>query len=498
MNPKSQCQNGLDDDADGVIDLQDPGCSNAQDNNEADGTTQCQDAQDNDGDGATDFPNDFSCSSRTDNDETNPKSQCQNGSDDDSDGLIDLADPGCSGAQDNNEADGTSQCQDTRDNDGDGLIDLVDPGCSSPQDNNEADEASTFTVGVECVTKNADNTTTAYFTYNNTASSEVSFTTSSNRSTVNEFVQSLATPAGQAPVPPSRFKTGLNKGTVVVTYSGSTLAWSVRAPGSAASLAIASSTTPVCAALSPQAECRGYSQGVLKARLGYRNDNSFALQTGVGANNFFSPGAQDRGQPTQFFAGLNKSVFEVTLASASEAVSWNLNGQKLTIDSSLPVCDGSCVDTPTGAITGQLDDVAKQLSKLMDRAAGILASAKATTSDPEVKARRNRQDADRAKQKSALYEQRSKEITIGIPAVVKTCPEAPAFCQTVDRQSSIEELKGLYANQVNSIKRVIARAYFRNTGATSRKDSIVRQAKALEQQGLAALQQLPRFATECK
>jgi hypothetical protein len=164
----------------------------------------------------------------------------------------------------------------------------------------------------------------------------------------------------------------------------------------------------------------------------------------------------------------------------------------------VPVCDGSCVDTPTGAITGQLDDVAKQLSKLMDRAAGILASAKATTSDPEVKARRNRQDADRAKQKSALYEQRSKEITIGIPAVVKTCPEAPAFCQTVDRQSSIEELKGLYANQVNSIKRVIARAYFRNTGATSRKDSIVRQAKALEQQGLAALQQLPRFATECK
>ncbi|MEY4668207.1 MAG: hypothetical protein RL518_906 [Pseudomonadota bacterium] len=70
----AQCQNGIDDDRDGLVDLADPGCSGPTDNNEGDGT-----------------------------------SQCQNGTDDDGDGLVDLADPGCSGPTDNNEGDGTSQ-----------------------------------------------------------------------------------------------------------------------------------------------------------------------------------------------------------------------------------------------------------------------------------------------------------------------------------------------------------------------------------------------------
>ncbi|MEY4700168.1 MAG: hypothetical protein RL326_355, partial [Pseudomonadota bacterium] len=36
------------------------------------------------------------------------------------------------------------------------------------------------------------------------------------------------------------------------------------------------------------------------------------------------------------------------------------------------------------------------------------------------------------------------------------------------------------------------------TGKTSRSDSLVKQAKDLEQQGLAALAKLPRFETQCK
>jgi hypothetical protein len=72
------------------------------------------------------------------------------------------------------------------------------------------------------------------------------------------------------------------------------------------------------------------------------------------------------------------------------------------------------------------------------------------------------------------------------------------YCETVDRQYEIESLKGLYANQRNSTQRTIARSYFRNTGKTSRSDSLVKQAKDLEQQGLAALAKLPRFETQCK
>ncbi len=103
--PVPACQNGVDDDSDGLIDMADPGCSSPADNNEGDGTSQCQDGIDNDGDGAADFPNDFSCSSRQDNDETMPKAQCQDGIDNDNDGLVDVGrDPGCANNQDNDES----------------------------------------------------------------------------------------------------------------------------------------------------------------------------------------------------------------------------------------------------------------------------------------------------------------------------------------------------------------------------------------------------------
>ncbi len=65
-------------------------------------TPQCSDGIDNDGDGAVDM-NDFSCANPSDNDETNPKSACQDGVDNDGDGKIDMIDPGCSSQQDNDE-----------------------------------------------------------------------------------------------------------------------------------------------------------------------------------------------------------------------------------------------------------------------------------------------------------------------------------------------------------------------------------------------------------
>src|SRR3989339_649451 len=64
-NPKAQCQDGVDNDQDGKTDAQDPGCSDAQDNDEwnassssssssVPGTTQCSDGIDNDQDGKID------------------------------------------------------------------------------------------------------------------------------------------------------------------------------------------------------------------------------------------------------------------------------------------------------------------------------------------------------------------------------------------------------------------------------------------------------------
>jgi hypothetical protein len=49
-----QCSNGIDDDCDGLIDMDDPGCQSPLDNDEH-GTKKCDDGVDNDLDGYIDF-----------------------------------------------------------------------------------------------------------------------------------------------------------------------------------------------------------------------------------------------------------------------------------------------------------------------------------------------------------------------------------------------------------------------------------------------------------
>jgi hypothetical protein len=57
--PLGQCSDGIDNDADGKVDMQDPGCSSPQDNDETNAAPTtlpaCSDGLDNDNDGKTDF-----------------------------------------------------------------------------------------------------------------------------------------------------------------------------------------------------------------------------------------------------------------------------------------------------------------------------------------------------------------------------------------------------------------------------------------------------------
>ncbi|PIR88206.1 MAG: hypothetical protein COU10_00395 [Candidatus Harrisonbacteria bacterium CG10_big_fil_rev_8_21_14_0_10_45_28] len=134
------CSDGIDNDGDGKVDMNDPGCTSASDNSEYNVVYACSDGVDNDGDGKVDM-NDPGCTSASDNSEYNVVYACADGVDNDGDGKIDYpADPGCYGATDNNEYNAPAvvyACSDGVDNDGDGKIDMNDPGCTSSSDNNE-------------------------------------------------------------------------------------------------------------------------------------------------------------------------------------------------------------------------------------------------------------------------------------------------------------------------------------------------------------------------
>ena len=97
-----ECSDTTDNDGDGVIDADDPGCHtdgnpdnpdsyDPNDDDESD-IPECQDGIDNDGDGQIDFPGDDGCDSPTDDDESD---DCSDGIDNEGDGVADINDPGC-------------------------------------------------------------------------------------------------------------------------------------------------------------------------------------------------------------------------------------------------------------------------------------------------------------------------------------------------------------------------------------------------------------------
>jgi hypothetical protein len=152
----TQCQNGLDDDFDGTLDLWDTGCTGVADATEGDGgVTQCADGADNNNDGSFDYPYDPGCAAAGDNTERAPAAspRCFNGIDDDRDGSTDFpADSGCHGAADDDEDwNGRAlACADGMDNDVNGLADYpTDPHCDSAADPLESWSAGGDLYGIQ-------------------------------------------------------------------------------------------------------------------------------------------------------------------------------------------------------------------------------------------------------------------------------------------------------------------------------------------------------------
>ena len=164
-----ECNDGKDNDGDGLIDYQydkkskmnigDPGCTSATDNDESNcgdrvceggetcatcpadcGTcTQCNDKIDNDKDGLIDYPADKGCSSLTDNDESN----CGN--------QICESFESCSSCP--ADCGKCVECDDGIDNDGDGYIDYpADKGCAGPTYMDESNCGDKVCEGTETCT----------------------------------------------------------------------------------------------------------------------------------------------------------------------------------------------------------------------------------------------------------------------------------------------------------------------------------------------------------
>jgi hypothetical protein len=95
----------------------------------------CEDGSDDDADGLVDFPDDLGCANP---DDLSERRECNDGFDNDGDGFTDFV-GGDAGCPTNNSTIEDAQCDDGRDNDGDGGIDadgggtgVPDPYCGAP------------------------------------------------------------------------------------------------------------------------------------------------------------------------------------------------------------------------------------------------------------------------------------------------------------------------------------------------------------------------------
>ena len=176
------CNDGIDNDADGLFDDNDPGCLVNGDTEAPDPDfPACSDGVDNDGDGLSDYPDDLGCVSADDDDEYDVRQpQCNDGIDNDGDGRTDYPnDPGCFLSLENDEKDDCPDgpncpaCANGIDDDNDGLIDYGaaadnDPGCDRAGDNDEFNADPGICGNVQLTTLPADGIASGSATANST------------------------------------------------------------------------------------------------------------------------------------------------------------------------------------------------------------------------------------------------------------------------------------------------------------------------------------------
>jgi len=378
---------------------------------------------------------------------------------------------------------GTTQCSDGIDNNGNGLIDLADPGCngsSQTPSENGAPSTSGVTVSLAGIYNNGDGTFTAYISYNNTTGQPVTLPAGLDSVTKNFFAPSPAN-RGQSSV----FQPGFNPAAINITWDGRPLVYSVATSGAVPSILNFNGTSaPALALVEPQAECLLTTDGsIFLAVMGYNNPNDFEIKIPVGTRNFFSPGAQDRGQPTSFFKGLNKGAFTV---ESNVLLQWTVTGKSAKASTATPSC--GCPATAGLDIRKELNAEALALNKLAQQAASLIKSVGTPAAQRSYTDVQKRADSNLSTIQS---------LTASIPNVIVSCPATPTGCTRIDNQAFIDGVQGQLNVALHIVKRGTARANFLKTGATVRNDPLVVKANKLYNAGMLTLKQYPRFSTSC-
>ena len=222
----------------------------------------------------------------------------------------------------------------------------VDSDCPSGQkcENNTCiDDVKAVQPLAECVYDNGDGTFVAYFGYeNNNAEVVTTKACDDNTGTRNNNVVVIKGSdyiKWECSSQPTTLETGRVKGAFYVQFRREeSVTWSLETNSEGTKEATLDAQSVRCAELAPVVRCIDINNdGTLQAYFGYKNMNDFELHIPVGSNNKVIPSPEDRGQPENFFGGNNNNAFDEKFESNAN-LKWELDGITVIADKTMNTC----------------------------------------------------------------------------------------------------------------------------------------------------------------
>jgi len=250
-------------------------------------------------------------------------------------------------------------------------------------------------------------------------------------------------------------------------------------------------TNPVVAKITPIAECVDVNQnGTLVAHFGYQNAGTSAVALPVGAKNYLTPGATDRGQPTTFATGRTSNVFTVTFPS-TETLKWIVADTTAAASIATERCQPGnlgCVDTDNSGTLGNLDTTARaQRNNIKKLTQKVLKTQ--STGGSASKAESYEQLAQ------SLYLEQWADIWGSFPKISTNC----SACAAIDKVSEINDVNAraqrMYrvARQAATLLKDVRRGRLR-----SDEQALISESSTLYDRFVQRSQSLPRFESKCK
>lgn len=285
------------------------------------------------------------------------------------------------------------------------------------------------------------------------------------------------------------------------------------------------------ALLNPVLECVDrYEQGFFRARFGYENGNFDSISVPVGSENQFTPGPQDRGQPTQFLSGRIVNAFSVDFDGSelrwrlgiSDAVATSnspsccvgtidlcgeCNGASQCLDcNGVPfgtasldrcgICEGDgksclgCTDTDVTNTLLALDGAALRQRNLVRTVTSVLLKRNRGNKSIAAFAQKVRKQAE------ALYIE-SWHLAYSIPLVVTNCTNVE-FCVQTDNIGILESYNQNSQEFKDLVTSVVRKLRASRSGKDKLSNAYLRNSSTLHDENLKISATVPRFQSSCK